>query len=214
METIRYRKGAGVPSTLASGSQDEALWHAGMFYPAMSDAELKIWRHWLPTSLIFPRGSRKVPFRLDSTLEELQAPQDVLEEYRWANALELFDSYEVRTPQRRDLRDPLLIGRCGSQRYRVALWGESLRPFEEVTALVQESLGYRQRAARWRALIVGGGTFLGLGFGMWLGAQASYEGSQMEAGFIFALLGLLFTGIPTEIFSPEARQQRFLDRYR
>jgi hypothetical protein len=214
METIRYRKDAGVPLTLEPNGQSQAVWHPGMFYPAASDAELSIWTHWLPTSLVFPRVDSKVPCKLDDALEQLHAPCDVLEECRWSCALELFDSYEIRTPQRRDLRDPLLLGRCGSQRYRVALWGESLRPFEDITALVQESLGHRKRAARWRELIMSGGMLLGLALGLWLGSQPSYEGSQIGAGLMFAFLGLLFTGVLTQAYAPETRQQRFLDRYR
>jgi hypothetical protein len=180
----------------------------------MSEAELDVWTHWLPTVVRVGRGNREVPSVLARTLTALHAPPEVLEECRWSCALELFEAYEIRTPERRDLRDPLLIGQCGGQRYRVALWGESLRPFAEITALVQESLVRRKRAARWRGLIAGGGALLGFALGLWLGSQPSLTGSGIGAGLILAWISLFCTGIVTEAYAPETQQQRFLDRYR
>lgn len=230
METIVYRQDGGIPAlsgTATSGvegckgeerlpraPQDEQAWHPGIVYPCMSEAEMDIWAHWLPTAVVCSRVNRDLPGELAHTLTWLGAPPEVLEECRWSCALELFEAYEIRTPERRDLRDPLLIGRCGSQRYRVALWGESLRPFEEITALVQESLRLRKRAARWQALMMAGGTLLGLAFGLWLGSRPSFAGSEVGAGILFAFLGLLCTGLPAETYAPETQQQRFLDRYR
>lgn len=139
METIIYRHGAG-SVTPEIGNREAPAGQPDMFYPVMSRTKLDTWAHWLPTSLVFTRSGDRIPW-IDKTLMRLQAPPEVVEEYRWSVALELFDAYEIRTPECRDLRDPLFIGRCGSQRYRVALWGESLRPFEEITALVQEASG-------------------------------------------------------------------------
>jgi hypothetical protein len=180
----------------------------------MSEVELAIWAHWLPTTVVCSRVNRDLPGELVHTLTRLGAPPEVLEECRWSCALELFEAYEIRTPERRDLRDPLLIGQCGGQRYRVALWGESLRPFEEITALVQESLALRKRAARWRGLIVGGGALLGLALGLWLGSQSSLTESGVGAGLVLAWIGLFCMGLLTEAYAPETQQQRFLDRYR
>jgi hypothetical protein len=96
----------------------------------------------------------------------------------------------------------------------VALWGESLRPFAEITALVQESLALRKRAARWQALIIGGGGLLGLALGLWLGSRPSFAGGRVGVVILLALLGLLCTGLPAQAYAPETQQQRFLDRYR
>jgi hypothetical protein len=180
----------------------------------MSEEELDIWAHWLPTAVVHACVSCELSCEVVSTLTRLDAPQEVLEECRWSCALELFEAYEIRTPERRDLRDPLVIGWCGRQRYRVALWGESLRPFAEITALVQESLALRKRAARWQALIIGGGGLLGLALGLWLGSRPTFAASQLGASILFALLGLLCTGLPAQAYAPEIQQQRFLDRYR
>jgi hypothetical protein len=128
--------------------------------------------------------------------------------------MELFDTYEIHTPERRDLRDPLLIGRCGSEHYRVALWGESLRPLAEMTALVQESLVRRKRAAHWQGLIIGAGTLLGFALGWWwLGQQPTFGGNEAGAGALLAWVGLCCTGFLTQVYTPETHQQRFLDRY-
>jgi hypothetical protein len=181
----------------------------------MSEAELDVWTHWLPTVVRVERVNREVPSVLARTLTELHAPPEVLEECRWSCALELFEAYEIRTPERRDLRDPLLIGQCGGQRYRVALWGESLRPFAQITALVQESLARRKRATRWLGLMMGGGTLLGFAFGWWwLGSQPAFAGNETGASILLAWVGLCCTGLLTQVYAPETHQQRFLDRYR
>jgi hypothetical protein len=148
-----------------------------------------------------------------NTLRKLHAPPEVLEEFHWSWKMELFESYEVRTPVRRDARDPLLLGRLGGQPYRIALWGESLLPQEKITALVQQSLALRARAARWQRWLALGGTLLGLALGLWLGHLSS-ESQPVVTGFLFAFLGLFFGWLPMFLYTPENRQHDFLDRYR
>jgi hypothetical protein len=128
--------------------------------------------------------------------------------------MELFDAYEIRTPQRRDLRDPLLLGRRGRERYGIALWGESLRPWEEITALVQESLSIRQRAARRRTWSMIGGTLGGLLFGLGIGSWSGYGGDPVATGLVCALVGLFFAWTIAQVSPPEQQQHDFLDRYR
>jgi hypothetical protein len=194
---------------------NEQAWHPGIVYPWMSEAELDVWTHWLPTVVRVGRVNREVPGVLARTLTELHAPPEVLEECRWSCALGLFEAYEIRTPEHHALHDPLLIGQCGGQCYRVALWGESLRPFAEITALVQESLVRRKRAARWQGLMVGGGTLLGVTLGWWwLGQQPVFAGNEAGAGALLAWISLCGTGLLTQVYPPETHQQRFLDRYR
>lgn len=83
-----------------------------------------------------------------------------------------------------------------------------------MTALVQESLRLRKRAARWQGLMMGGGTLLGLALGLGLGSRPSFAGSGVGAGVLCALFGLLCTWLPTQAYAPETRQQGFLDHYR
>jgi hypothetical protein len=230
METIVYRK---APEALSTGgnhsnsvrpSMGETIWAESpgeraelqpeIFYPPMSDTEKAVWEHWLPTTFIYHRASHEFPSEVVSALTRLKAPQEILEEFTWACKTEFFDSYELKTPQRRDLRDPLLVGRRGGKRYRIALWGESLRPFEEIVAVVEESLALRARTAWWHHRIVAGGTLLGLGLGLWLGSQASFEGDAIGALILFTLLGFSFTWLCSQVYTPENRQQTFLDRYR
>jgi hypothetical protein len=213
METHVYRKNADGAVWSRSGVPDRA-WHPGLFYPRMSAEELAMWTHWLPTASTFQRHGSTVPMSVINTLRALYAPPEILEECHWSWQMELFEAYELRTPTRRDLRDPLLIGRQGGDRYRIALWGESLRPLEEIDELVQQSLAIRRRAARWWMGIMAGGPLVGLGLGLLIGNQSWYAGTPVETGLTYGLFGLLFTWIPTQAYTPENRQQDFLDRYR
>jgi hypothetical protein len=126
----------------------------------------------------------------------------------------LFEAYELRTPRRRDLRDPLLLGRQGDDRYRIALWGESLRPLQEIHEIVQQSLVIRRQATRWRMGVMAGGPLVGLSLGLLMESASSYIGALVETSFVYGLFGLIFTWIPAQAYSPENRQQDFLDRYR
>jgi hypothetical protein len=175
--------------------------------------EMVTWLHWLPTSLVFNCTQELSYLELSSTLRKLNAPPEVLEELDWSWKMELFDTYEVRTPVRIDARDPLLLGRLGKQPYRIALWGESLRPQEEITALVQQSLAIRTRAARWQTRLTLGGALLGFALGLWLGHMAP-DSKPIVTGFMFALLGIFFGTLPMLLYTPENRQHDFLDCYR
>jgi len=153
------------------------------------------------------------PAEMTQTLTSLQAPPAVLEEWDWSWTMDLFEAYAVRTPVRRDARDPLLLGRLGGQWYRLALWGESVRPLEEITALVQQSLTIRARAAKRRLWLGRGGTLPGLvllawGGSLWWAGQPVGTGLQCTWWIVFlACLWMLMQ-------TPENCQQDFLDRYR
>ena len=90
--------------------------HPGVFYPCISDIELDVWKHWLPTTIVCNQGIREFPDEVVNTHERLDAPSEVLEEYQWSRTMGLFESYEVQTAERPDLRDPLLIGICNQYR--------------------------------------------------------------------------------------------------
>src|SRR5262245_12521120 len=184
-----------------------------LFFPVVTEEEMVTWTHWLPTCLVFDGTSAHAHADVISTLTQLKAPAEVLEEFHWSWKLGLFESYEIRTPVRTDARDPLLLGRVGEQRYRLALWGESLLPLEQITALVRQSLVLRTRVEKrkgWKAL---GGALFGLAIGL-LWAWLSPVVQPIGTSFLFACVGFFLAWLPTFLYTPENRQHDFLDRYR
>ena len=230
METVVYRKRQRVPVVKETTGQDlsgvldqaelpEALQERGalqpeMFYPSVSEDELTMWTHWLPTVFVCKTGSQVSRRAFGSRLMRLSAPAEVVEECQWAWKMDLFEAYELRTPERHDLRDPLVLGRVGTQRYRIALWGESLRPLGEIKELVAHSLEIHRRATHWQLWTTVGGALLGLGLGLWAATQLPYEGYQFGITIVSTILGSGIGGFPFQIYTPENRQQQFLDRYR
>jgi hypothetical protein len=229
MQTVVYRKidtspwtkeihasttaGSRSLADMPESAREACPLSAEVFYPVVTEQEMVTWTHWLPTAIVFERSRLFSPAEVISTLTKLNAPPEVLEEFHWSWKMDLFEAYEVRTPARRDMRDPLLLGRLGGQSYRLALWGESLLPQEEITALVQRSLAIKARATRQRTWFTVGGTLLGFVLGLCLG-YASGESHPLPMGVFFALLSFFFAWFPTFLYSPENRQHDFLDRYR
>jgi hypothetical protein len=128
--------------------------------------------------------------------------------------MELFEAYTLKTPERRDLRDPLVLGRLGAHHYRIALWGESLRPLEEIKTLVEHSLALRTRAVKWLKSCMVSGAVMGLGFGLWAAEQLPAAGDAVGVSLASLAIGVLVMGMPFLLYTPEHRQQNFLDRYR
>jgi hypothetical protein len=167
----------------------------------------------LPTSIVFERTLVRSPSEVINTLTRLQAPLEVVEEFRWSWKMDMFEMYEVRTPVRRDAWDPLLLGRIGGQAYRLALWGESVLPLEQITALVQQSFTVRARAVTRRVWLGLGGSLPGLVLASWLGYLLR-QGQDVGAGPLLVFLFLLLGWLPILMYTPENCQQDFLDRYR
>ena len=184
-----------------------------LFFPVVTEEEMVTWTHWLPTYMVFDCTSAHALADVISTLIQLKAPPEVLEEFHWSWKLGLFESYEIRTPVRTDAQDPLLLGRVGEQRYRLALWGESLLPLEQITALVQQSLAMRTRIERRKGWIALGGALFGLAIGL-LWAWLSPAVQPIGIGLLFAFVGFFLAWLPTFLYTPENRQHDFLDRYR
>jgi hypothetical protein len=184
-----------------------------LFYPPVAAPEMETWTHWLPTAITLKRAGDLAPEIELRVLTSLNAPPEVLEEFHWSWKIGLFEAYEIRTPVRRDARDPLLLGIQGGQRYRIALWGESLRPLEEITTLVQQSLAIKTRATVWAVALATSGALIGLTLGWWLGLL-TVDRRPLASSLFFALLGLFFAWFPTMLYTPENRQHDFLDRYR
>ena len=200
-------------SDLLESAQPSPLLSPALFYPVVSAEEMTMWSYWLPTTITFETTHVTFPSVILSRLNRLHAPAPVLEEFLWAYNVGLFEAYEVMTPERQDLRDPLLLGRVGQQRYRMALWGESLRPLAEIADIVQQSLAVRQRAARWRKITIAGSALFGIGFGWWMSSQGAFEGNRVMSTFIWTLICSCFAWLPF-LYTPASRQQDFLDQYR
>lgn len=184
-----------------------------LFFPVVTEEEMVTWTHWLPTYRVFDCTSTHTSADVISTLTQLKAPPEVLEEFHWSWKLGLFESYEIRTPVRTDARDPLLLGRVGEQRYRLALWGESLLPLEQITALVQQSLAIRTRIEKRKGWMALGGALFGLAIGL-LWTWLSPVVQPISTSFLFAFVGFFLAWLPTFVYTPENRQHDFLDRYR
>jgi hypothetical protein len=227
METIVYRKIEEHPWTQELYASERTSNTAGMpdairetrplslelFFPAVTEEEMVTWTHWLPTCMVFDCASVHAPADVISTLTRLKAPPEVLEEFHWSWKLGLFESYEIRTPVRTDARDPLLLGCVGEQRYRLALWGESLLPLEQIAMLVQQSLALRTRVEKRKGWTALGGALFGLAIGL-LWAWLSPVTQPIGIGFLFAFVGFFLAWLPTFLYTPENRQHDFLDRYR
>jgi hypothetical protein len=207
--TIDNSSSASVPtSTDGTSPLSPAL-----FYPLVTEQERVTWTHWLPTSIVFERLPGLSPLEIITMLDRLKAPPEVLEEFHWTWKMDLFEAYEVRTPVRRDARDPLLLGRFGGQWYRLALWGESIRPLEEMTALVQQSLALRAQAARRRLWFNLGCTLPGLAL-LLGGGYLWQEGRPVGQGLLLASLLFFLAWLPMLGYTPDNCQHDFLDRYR
>ena len=229
MEAVIYRRPPGWPLVttetyeesvcqdrrgLPEPPQKALTLHPVTFYPNITLAELTMWDHWLPTSEVFAGEDQTAQRTFFNRLEELSAPQEVVRECQWAWNMELFEEYTLKTPERRDLRDPLVLGRLGAHNYRIALWGESLRPIEEISALVQHSLALRVRAVKWLKTCMVSGAVLGFGLGLWAAKQLPAEGDFWGVSLASITVGMLVMGMPFLLYTPEHRQQNFLDRYR
>jgi hypothetical protein len=227
MEAIMYRKIEEYPwmqeqhaseRTSSTAGTPNAVHETGplsldLFFPVVTEEEMVTWTHWLPTCMVFDCASVHAPADVISTLTQLKAPPEVLEEFHWSWKFGLFESYEIRTPVRTDARDPLLLGRVGEQRYRLALWGESLLPLEQITTLVQQSLALRTRVEKRKGWVALGGALFGLAIGLWW-AWLSPVPQPIGISFLFAFVGFFLAWLPTFLYTPENRQHDFLDRYR
>jgi len=172
---------------------------------------MEMWTHWLPTEHSYNAAAT---YAIKTTLQKLNAPQEVIDEYEFAAKLG-FHEFAMRSPVRKDARDPLLLARMGRVWYRIALWGESLLPLDQIGALVLESLEIRQSTARrWFWLRLGGG--LGaLAIALW-SLHAIFMNTRTDAGlgFVVAWMLFCFTWVATLVHSADNAQHSFLDRYR
>ena len=182
-----------------------------LFYPVVTDEERAMWEHWLPSSVVFNSTTH---YAISKELVRLQAPKDVFTEYQWSRDVEMFDEYEIRSPARKDARDPLLLGKSGGKWHRIALWGESLLSLIEIAHLVQESLVVKARAEK-RRLIVGlSGTTPSAALAFYFFYLLCQGQTSGIVGLLLALIVSGFSWALSLVYSPLNAQHDFLDRYR
>jgi hypothetical protein len=187
--------------------------HPEIFYPLISEDEMAVWTLWLPTTLTYHRDSHWFPSQLISALMQLKAPQDVLETCKWACKMDFFETFEIKTRKHQDRTAPLLIGQKNGKHYRIARWGDNMRPFAEIRTIVASSRTLKERTTWGHHCLIACGTLLGLGLGWWLASQPSFIGNPGQLSLSLALLGLSSTWLYTRANTPEQRQQTFLNRF-
>ena len=211
MQAVLYRKETEITSNPSVEKSEHKLAPLSLelFYPTCAQDEMAMWTHWLPTSHTFVAGAT---YAITRKLQELKAPREVMEEFKWASNLHMFEEYAIQTPVRRDAKDPLLLARAGDVWHRIALWGESiLFSVQEISSLVQKSLAIKSRVAKWEKRIGFGG--IGLAVLAWL-ACFSLEALSSGIGLLLICLISFFSWMPMLVYKPEYAQHNFLDRYR
>ena len=94
-------------------------------FPKLSPAQLNVWRAWLPATY-YKRNLSEYRFDI--------IPVHVLELWKQCKKLEIFDCFEIWTPEKH-APDPVLVGTLGEDYYLLARWSESdenLISFEEI----------------------------------------------------------------------------------
>ncbi len=105
---------------------------AALFWPQLSPKEFAIWEWYLPTMYLRGSGYNEwAAYNFDII------PDDALVEIKEAIDMKVFDFMEIRTPERKHMTDPVVIGYVKIPGYDpigflIVRWGESLIPFEEI----------------------------------------------------------------------------------
>jgi hypothetical protein len=90
--------------------------------PVMSKEEIAIWRAFLPNTYgtDYPNnaGTPISRYRFD------RIPHSVLEQWAYCKDNELFNEYQIWTPEVAVV-DPVLVGLCGENHHMIARWSES-----------------------------------------------------------------------------------------
>lgn len=144
-----------IKAEAAIAEQRARFQHPDQWYERISEEDYRIWEFCLPRSYIFMHDANESPlFTYPSNRRYFQLswydydvpPDLVIDELAFCRGMTLFESYMIRTPESRTIRDPILIGmKDGKSRndtktlYMIARWGESLVDF----AVLRRRYGFR-----------------------------------------------------------------------
>lgn len=120
LSTAKY---LGLKAQVASLKADIATVECGRLITTapLTDAELTIWRAWLPTAYTDvgdDRHHQLANYHFD------RIPQPVLKCWQKHKKAGLFERFEIWTPENHK-PDPILVGVNGNARHLLARWGES-----------------------------------------------------------------------------------------
>lgn len=88
----------------------------------MSEEEVALWKAFLPTSYtVTPHSGHSEGYKYNYD----KIPHPVLS--KWADCVDeqVFERYEIWTPEARNIPDPVLVGYIGQTTYMIARWAES-----------------------------------------------------------------------------------------
>ena len=115
---------------------------ADIWYDRVSASDYAIWKNFLPTSYSWRGylpdnlGIRNIWGKYDFDI----VPIEVLREIEFAQNLNLFEDFLIRTPERQQ-SDPAVFGIISGEFYLIARWGESLIPFKKISTLLLKQQG-------------------------------------------------------------------------
>lgn len=143
MDTVVFRSPTNESVPSSNHARTELI-PEDLGFRRLSDEEHDIWTAWLPAHMDFDTDVTQL---VKTAKARYGLPDEALDEIMFASESGFFTAYSLHVPERTDLRDPLITGTQEGRRYAIALWGESLKPFEEIRQLVMRA---RQKGERFR----------------------------------------------------------------
>jgi len=153
--------------------------------PPMSPEEVAIWRAFLPTSYGSGYGnySRNIG---DYSFDRIPLP--VLERWNQTKQERIYDSFEIWTPEKLEVVDPILVGTIGPRYYMLARWAESDANLVSIDT-IKKKLFATWLVENWWGVLIGIAIFFAAGTGIGLGAVRLLSTSLLigltgAAGFV------------------------------
>lgn len=167
---------------------------------ALSDAELTIWRAWLPT--VYADNADKHHRLADYHFDRIPSP--VLKMWKKHKESGFFECFEIWTPEDHQ-SDPILIGVNGTSRHLLARWGESDANFVSFADIKRElarrwhkneSFGNEPFDDYWRRLSRGGNAFFSAAISfMLILALVALGLKSLTASPVISVLGAVSAGL-------------------
>lgn len=182
----------GLKTQAKSLAKDIAVLERGtrLTIPPLSQDEMTVWREWLPTS--YSDGDTGSRYMTHYNFDRI--PKPVLTKWKFYKDQKIFEAFEIWTPERALVDDPILLGVIGTNRYLLARWGESdanLLSFDDIRRRIW--LRICSHSARWGMLgVIIPGFFLPLMVLQLMsesGASASFPSAVWPITAVVCVLG-------------------------